>query len=191
MKRLMLILIAAMVCVFPATAMAHSKLESATPAVSSKVDASPQTIEMVFNTKIEKISNFKLFNEAGQEIETGDSNVNGDTMTGTVPTPLENGAYTVKWTIIGADSHAVEGEYSFTVEAPVAPSEAPSQAPSAEPTVAPSPEASVTPAPSEAASEPESEEDPLKSLTSSPLAAVVGIAAVGAVLVIMLRRRKP
>lgn len=191
MKRLMLILIAALVFALPATAMAHSKLQSATPAVDAKVDASPQSIEMVFNTKIENISTFKLFNEAGEQIETGDANVDGDTMTGTVPSPLENGAYTVKWTIIGADSHAVEGEYSFTVEAPAAPSPTPEAETSEAPSVTPSAEVSAAPEPSEAPNEQDAEEDTLNSLTSSPIAALVGIAAVAAVLILMFRRRKP
>jgi methionine-rich copper-binding protein CopC len=194
MKRLIVIMIAALIWALPTTAMAHSKLQSATPAVDAKIDASPQSIEMVFNTKIEKISTFMLFNEAGEQIETGDAKVDGDTMSGILPSPLDNGSYTVKWTIIGADSHAVEGEYSFSVEAPAAPSPSPTPEPetSVTPTVSPSAEASATHLPTDASDGQDAEEeDPLKELTSSPISAVVGIAAVGAVLVLMLRRRKP
>lgn len=33
-------------------------------------------------------------------------------------TPLENGNYTVSYKIIGADSHVIEGNYTFSVDRP-------------------------------------------------------------------------
>jgi len=127
MKRILLILLAALWLV-PGVAMAHSKLESAVPERDATVTASPERIEMTFNTKIEKLSNFKILNAAGEEMEKEKVEVDGMTMTGSVPAALPNGIYTVKWVIIGADGHSVEGDYSFTVEAPVV-TEQPTQEP--------------------------------------------------------------
>lgn len=130
MKRILLICLAALWLV-PGVAMAHSKLESAVPAQDASIAASPERIELTFNTKIEKLSNLKVLNAAGEEMDTEKAEVNGETMSGAVPSVLPNGIYMVKWTIIGADGHSVEGNYTFTVDAP-APTDSPSPSPSPE-----------------------------------------------------------
>ncbi|MGG4146954.1 copper resistance protein CopC [Paenibacillus algorifonticola] len=138
MKRIILIMLA-VIWLIPGAAFAHSKIEQASPAVDETVTASPAQISLSFNTDIEKLSTFKLLNAAGEQIATDEVVVDGKTMSGALPTALENGIYTVKWAIIGADSHAIEGDYSFTVNAPEAvASEQPASA-------SPSPESSSTP----------------------------------------------
>lgn len=189
MKR-MLVLLFTFMLLLPNMAMAHSKLQSSSPAADSTLDAVPEQIEMIFNTEIESLSNFKLFNAAGEQFETGKAAVSGDTMTGALPPDLENGVYTVKWTIIGADSHSVEGEFSFTVNAPAA---------------APSPEASPTPENAEATATPEStpsvepeqandsnmvEEESGNGTNLTPIFIIGGIIIVIAILIPLLRRRK-
>ncbi|WP_099521237.1 copper resistance protein CopC [Paenibacillus sp. BIHB 4019] len=138
MKRIILIMLA-VIWLIPGAAFAHSKIEQATPAVDETVTASPAQISLSFNTDIEKLSTFKLLNAAGEQVATDEVVVDGKTMSGAVPAALENGIYTVKWAIIGADGHAIEGDYSFTVNAPeAAASEQPASA-------SPSPESSSTP----------------------------------------------
>ncbi|NIK69784.1 MULTISPECIES: copper resistance protein CopC [unclassified Paenibacillus] len=132
MKRILFICLAALF-LLPGIAMAHSKITVSTPAKEETVTVSPAEISMTFNTDIEKLSQFKLLDESGKQVPTGDIAVHKATMSGSVTEPLKNGAYTVKWTIIGADGHAVDGEYAFTVNAPEA-------------TPSPSPEATATPA---------------------------------------------
>jgi len=192
MKRALLILMA-LIWLLPSAALAHSTLQTALPAVDATVDVSPERIEMKFDTKIEKLSTFKLFNEAGEQVETGKAEVSSDTMTGTIPAALENGKYTVKWTIIGADSHAVEGEYAFTVDAPVvatptpAPSEEPSNEPSEQPTEQPSEQPSPTPS---ATIEEESHDDIGEVLASPPVLVMIGIVIIAAVIFVVLMRKK-
>ncbi|WP_338555318.1 copper resistance protein CopC [Paenibacillus sp. KS-LC4] len=138
MKRIILIMLA-VIWLVPGAVFAHSKIEQATPAVDETVTASPAQISLSFNTDIEKLSTFKLLNAAGEQIATDEVTVDGKTMSGAVLAALENGIYTVKWAIIGADGHAIEGDYSFTVNAPeAAASEQPASA-------SPSPESSSTP----------------------------------------------
>ncbi|GGG83833.1 copper resistance CopC family protein [Paenibacillus radicis (ex Gao et al. 2016)] len=112
------VLLAALLILFPSAAMAHSKMDSAVPGDGETVNVSPSEITMTFNTKIEKLSKFKLLNEAAEEVKTGKSVVDGNTMSGDLPEKLANGSYTVKWTIMGADGHTISGDYSFTVDAP-------------------------------------------------------------------------
>jgi methionine-rich copper-binding protein CopC len=177
MKRILLICLAALWLV-PGVAMAHSKLESAVPAQDSLIADSPERIELTFNTKIEKLSNFKLLNAAGEEMETERAEVNGETMSGAVPAVLPNGIYTVKWTIIGADGHSVEGNYAFTVDAPT-----PEPAAEPEPT-AETPIDSPSPSPS-----PESVTVDKEDANYAP-AIIIGAIIAAAALVLFLRRRK-
>ncbi|NIK74905.1 hypothetical protein FHS15_000003 [Paenibacillus castaneae] len=184
MKRILFIFLAAL-WLMPSVAMAHSKIELAVPAQDETLDASPQQIEMTFNTKIEKLSNFKLFNAAGEEMDTEKAEVNGATMSGKVLSELPNGIYTVKWTIIGADGHSVEGNYSFTVEAPIV-----------EPTVEPTPEPEATTTPIETtAPSPEATADQGAATentdnTNYTPTIIIGAIIVVAALFLLLRRRK-
>ncbi|WP_052350548.1 copper resistance CopC family protein [Paenibacillus gorillae] len=144
------VLLAALLILFPSAALAHSKLDSAVPADGETVKVSPNEITMTFNTKIEKLSKFKLLNEAAEEVKTGKSVVDGNTMSGDLPEKLVNGSYTVKWTIMGADGHTISGDYSFTVDTPAeeapatatpeatpVPTTDPAEAPAVTPTEAP------------------------------------------------------
>ncbi|KRE46865.1 copper resistance CopC family protein [Paenibacillus sp. Soil522] len=183
MKRILLICLAALWLV-PGVAMAHSKLENAVPAQDATVAVPPERIELTFNTKIEKLSHFKIWNAAGEEMEKGTVEVDGMTMSGTVPAALPNGIYTVKWAIIGADGHSVEGDYAFTVEAPVMTNE-----PSAEPeataeTSSPSPETSV-----DAGGENKESATDQAGTNYTP-AIIIGVIIAAAALVLFLRRRK-
>ena len=55
----------------------------------------------------------------GKQIEVQDIIIGEGTLTGTVAEPLPNDDYQVNWSIISADGHPLEGEFSFTVNAPV------------------------------------------------------------------------
>ncbi|WP_169082707.1 copper resistance protein CopC [Paenibacillus sp. PL91] len=185
MKRILLICLAALWLV-PGVALAHSKLETAVPAKDATVNVSPELIELTFNTKIEKLSNFKILNAAGEEMEKDKVEVSGMSMSGALPAELPNGIYTVKWTIIGADGHSVEGDYAFTVEAPVVTEE-----PTAEPEATaeaptPSPEASADA--DNAVNPSESTTD--KEGTNYTPAFIIGAIIVVAALVLFMRRRK-
>lgn len=192
MKRILLICLAALWLV-PGVAMAHSKLEIALPAQDATLAVSPERIELTFNTKIEKLSHFKIVNAAGEEMENDKIEVEGMTMSGNVPAALPNGIYTVKWAIIGADGHSVEGDYVFTVEAPVAvdePSSEPdaeSEAPSETTSPSASPEASTET--SDTVSNNETTNGGSTGTTYAP-AIIIGSIIVAAALVLFLRRRK-
>ncbi|MDQ6418580.1 copper resistance protein CopC [Paenibacillus sp. LHD-117] len=201
MKRILLICLA-LIWLLPQAALAHSKLQDTVPEKDSTSESSPQEIRLTFNTKIEKISSFKLFDAEGEEVALGETDVEGDTMSNRPTAPLANGSYKVKWTIVGADGHAIEGEYGFAVETPV-PSATPEPSPSAAPSptteatsdgeVSPSPTAAeeeASPSPSPVANEDGEEPDNADS-GMSPLLAVGGIIVVVAVAAALLRRRKP
>lgn len=207
MKRLLIICLA-LIWLIPSTAMAHSKMETSIPAQGETINVSPELIEMSFDTKIEKISNFKLLNAAGEQMETERATVDNDTMTGAITAPLENGEYTVQWTIIGADGHAVEGKYSFTVDAPVlevpveeepietpaeTPEETPAESNNEQPSAAPEPTKEPNPDQNESDSsnaDNSSAEKDKEGFNSTPIVIIIGIIIIAAAIILLLRRRK-
>lgn len=189
MKRILLICLAAL-WLLPSVALAHSKLEEALPAQDATVTVLPERIELTYNTKIEKLSNFKLINAAGGEIEKDKVEVDGMKMTGGIPDTLPNGIYTVKWVIIGADGHSVEGDYAFTLDAPVV-TEAPSPEPTATAeTATPSPSPSSETAPSADAGSDNNPSAAAGDDTNYTPAIIIGAIIVVAALVLLMRRRK-
>lgn len=201
MKRMLLICLA-LIWLLPQAALAHSKLEESVPEKDSVSESAPQEIRLTFDTRIENISDFKLLDAAGKEIALGDTVVEGDTMSNRPSAPLETGDYTVKWTIVGADGHAIDGQYGFSVAAPAAtatpeptaspspssPAEETTEQPSATPETSPSPSAEdeASPSPSPGAEDGANGESGM-----SPLLAVGGIILVVAVAAALIRRRKP
>ncbi|MBH0161352.1 copper resistance CopC family protein [Fictibacillus sp. 26RED30] len=118
MKKLLLPLVLLFTIVFqlPLSASAHSKLETSTPAEGEKVTTDLEAVVLTFSTKIESLSTMTLKN--GEKEIPLQISVEDDQMTGAITNPLENGNYTVAYKIIGADSHVIEGNYSFSVDRP-------------------------------------------------------------------------
>ncbi|HWK22711.1 MAG TPA: copper resistance protein CopC [Ureibacillus sp.] len=114
------ILLATFLFVFATStnALAHTHIESTSPEDGELVTEELREITLNFEGKIEENSSFELNNGEGQSIPVENISVNEGVMTGTIAKPLENGEYQVKWSIIGADGHVMEGDYSFTVQLP-------------------------------------------------------------------------
>ncbi|MCR8655759.1 copper resistance CopC family protein [Paenibacillus endoradicis] len=101
----------------PTQVFAHSKVTESSPAADATVDSSPEKITIAFNSTIASMSTFKLFNENNEEQVVDNISVAEHELTGDVSSPLANGVYTVQYNIIGADGHAIDGSYSFTIAA--------------------------------------------------------------------------
>ncbi|QUG41823.1 copper resistance protein CopC [Psychrobacillus sp. INOP01] len=117
MKRILWMTIAC-VLLFSNSALAHTGLESSTPAQGSTVTEKVNEITLTFLTKIEETSSFTLTNSSNDSIDVEGITVNDHIMTGNVIESLENGAYQINWKIIGADGHPMEGVIDFVLDAP-------------------------------------------------------------------------
>ena len=109
----------------PATASAHTKLVSSTPAANSTV-SKVTSVNLQFNEKI-VASTLKtelvmtgmpgMANHAPMKIAvTPAMGKDGKSMTLAVKRALVPGSYQVKWSAAGADTHRMGGEFSFTVK---------------------------------------------------------------------------
>ena len=102
-----------------ATLLAHTKLESATPADGAALREAPQVLELGFSDEVQLLK-VDIATEAGVAQKMDFTPVASAAKTFSVPLPaLGPESYVVNWTIVGADGHRVEGKTSFLVD-PVA-----------------------------------------------------------------------
>lgn len=120
MKRFMSFTAAcALTAVMSTTAFAHSHLGETSPADGETVTEPLQQITLQFDGEIEQGSYIDVISSTGATIEAN-MTIGAGVLTGTFAEPLPNDTYTLDWSIISADGHPLEGEYSFTVNAPIA-----------------------------------------------------------------------
>lgn len=95
---------------------AHTHLEAATPADGAVVNAAPATLELAFGEDVQLLK-VDVTNAAGAVQDIGFAATATAAKTFSVALPaLAPSAYTVNWTILGADGHRVEGHFGFTVD---------------------------------------------------------------------------
>lgn len=124
MKRLFPTILAAAAIIMPAAALAHVKLVASTPAASATV-TKPTKLTLTFSeTFLAPLSGVELTmtsmpgmaQHAPMPIKGFKTSVEGKTMNVTLPRALPAGTYLLKWHLVGADQHKMEGSYSFTVK---------------------------------------------------------------------------
>ena len=97
-------------------ALAHAHLVRATPAAGGTVQAAPTEVMLRFSEKLEpKFSSVIVRDSEGKQVSKGDAIVDkSDRMIMVLP-PLEPGVYKVEWRVMSADTHKVDGDFTFTV----------------------------------------------------------------------------
>lgn len=124
MPRIFLTAATAIALALPGVAGAHSKLVSSDPAANATV-AKPTTLRLTFSeTFLAPMSGLELTmtgmpgmaGHAPMPVKGLKTSAVGKTMTATLPRALPAGSYELKWHIVGADQHRMEGRYSFQVK---------------------------------------------------------------------------
>lgn len=126
MKRTVLNLAAAIALILPGVASAHTKLLSSSPVADATV-AKPTKLTLTFSEKfLAPMSGVELVmtgmpgmaDHAPMPIKGFTTSVapDGKTMIVALPRALPAGSYAIKWHIVGADQHRMEGGYSFKVK---------------------------------------------------------------------------
>ncbi len=132
LKRIFTVLTAILLAMSISTsAFAHSHIGGSNPADGDVVTEPLNEIVLEFDGKIEQGSYIDVKNSKGQAIDLQEITIGDGKLIGTVAEPLPNDEYQVNWSIISADGHPLEGNFSFTVNAPVPESvEEPTEEPS-------------------------------------------------------------
>ncbi|RKP53938.1 copper resistance protein CopC [Cohnella endophytica] len=99
---------------------AHAELVQTSPKANAKMEASPSTVELTFNERLDSGgTKLQVLNESSRDIAKGkpESLDGGKTIRIALP-KLGEGHYTVSYSVISADGHPVSGAYVFTVGNP-------------------------------------------------------------------------
>ncbi len=109
-------MLGALALVVAGPAYAHAKLTAAEPAANATV-AAPREIVLRFNEKmVGGFSGFELTSVGGEKIAVKTSlGKDGMSMVGVPAKPLAKGVYKVAWHAVTADSHRMQGDFTFTV----------------------------------------------------------------------------
>ncbi|HEY8371094.1 MAG TPA: copper resistance protein CopC [Thermodesulfobacteriota bacterium] len=106
--------------VAPRPAFAHASLLEAKPGRRAVVASVPARVVLVFTDALEEaFSTVSVFSAGGERVDTGDVRVlatDPHELSVGLPPDLPAGAYTVKYRVLSADGHVVEGSYRFTVK---------------------------------------------------------------------------
>ena len=100
-------------------AYAHPKLVKSDPAANAVVSAAPKELRLSFNEElVPKFSSAEVKDQKGQKVEIGTASTDPtDKKQLVVPLskPLTAGKYKVVWHAVAADTHRVQGDYTFTI----------------------------------------------------------------------------
>jgi methionine-rich copper-binding protein CopC len=108
----------ALTLIAAAPALAHTTLVSSSPGAGGSVATPPAYVALVFAKPIQGVRQLTVTNAAGRQyarrprIDKGNARraLAGLTIT-------KAGRYTVKWAIVGADTHTITGTFTFRVRA--------------------------------------------------------------------------
>jgi len=96
-------------------ARAHAFLDHAEPRVGSKVTTAPTEVALFFSQNLEgAFSSIEVSDANGARVDQGKAKISASTMRVGVK-PLPPGTYKVRWQVLSKDTHATEGNFSFTV----------------------------------------------------------------------------
>jgi len=109
---------------FASPAIAHPKLVSSSPAANATV-SKPTSITLTYSEKLlAPMSGIELTmtgmpgmaNHAPMKVAGFQTSVVDKAMTVALPRPLPAGTYALKWHAAGADTHRIEGSFTFAVK---------------------------------------------------------------------------
>ncbi len=113
------LLVVGVVLVAAGTAGAHASLEEADPAPRASVSTAPTAITLTFTESVDmRDDGIRLLDDSMEQVDIGavhHPDGKARVVAASVP-DLPRGLYTVAWRAVSADSHPVQGAYTFGVQ---------------------------------------------------------------------------
>jgi methionine-rich copper-binding protein CopC len=110
---------AALVLSGAVSALAHAHLVRATPAAGATVSTPPNEVTLRFSEKLESaFSSVVVRDQAGKQVDKGGATVDKSDRTlmrVQLQQPVAPGVYKVEWRVMSADTHKVDGNFTFKV----------------------------------------------------------------------------
>lgn len=119
MRASLMPLVAALLLAHPEAALAHARLLRSVPPARAVVSQAPSRVEMRFSDDVElAFSTFTVVDAAGVRVDLGDASRHpGDAhLVSLGLRPLPAGTYQVRYRVLSADGHVIQGDYRFTVK---------------------------------------------------------------------------
>lgn len=100
----------------PVQSFAHVALVNSEPAADSSVVAAPENLTLRFTEEV-RLLKAAVSVKDGKELDIRFAPVTAAAKQFSVPLPkLEQGMYSVSWTVMGDDGHRMDQSFSFTVD---------------------------------------------------------------------------
>ena len=118
MRRIAPWLLAGSLALLPTLAFAHTELTASDPVDGSTITDAPDEVVLTFAGELDEDAGFTVLGPDGEEVGSGDLDLDvadRNILRGEVEI-VATGSYTVAWSVIGDDGHAVEGEVVFTYD---------------------------------------------------------------------------
>lgn len=112
MKGLFIIL--SLLLMFPVVTSAHTTVLSSIPTKGEEITGEVREFTIEFSSEIENQGSLTLVSDK-KEIKLDTILIEAKKITGSLPTPLKNGNYTLTWKIAAKDGHMLTGDIPFSV----------------------------------------------------------------------------
>ena len=97
-------------------AAAHAGLVSTEPGESARLEGAPTEVTLTFTEGVSLGAGYaRVLTAEGERADTDDATVEGDVVTIPLRPDLGDGGYLVTYRIVSADSHPVQGAFSFVI----------------------------------------------------------------------------
>jgi copper resistance protein C len=120
-RRAFLLTAAGALCALATPASAHALLESANPRVGSTIAAMPNEVRLRFSEGVTPaLSHVELLDAQGHQVALAAlCNLANDrrTLCAALQARIAPGVYRVRWRVVSLDSHATQGDFTFTLRA--------------------------------------------------------------------------
>jgi methionine-rich copper-binding protein CopC len=115
MKKILFII--SFLIAFPIIASAHTTVSTSTPSKGDIIKEELRELTVEFAGEIENQGTLTLV-MGQEEIEFDTISIEENKITGLLPSPLENGSYTLTWKVASRDGHVLTGDIPFSVDLP-------------------------------------------------------------------------
>jgi len=99
-------------------AIAHSELVSSNPSASANIQQLPEQIELEFNEELLNLgsgNSVSIISPSGEDLGMGETSTEGTRITRLLNSAPESGTFEVKYRVVSADGHVLNGNYTFNV----------------------------------------------------------------------------
>jgi copper transport protein len=104
---------------FPALSSAHAYIIKSFPVDNQSLHQSPQNVSIEFNEEIQPSFHYmQVIDQNGKRVDQGNEQIesnNSKILKTTIKPNLPSGIYTIKWKIVSADGHPVDGIIPFQI----------------------------------------------------------------------------